>query len=95
MKLIIKYTNPMNKEMRNTVKLPQTQKDIIVKALKVYQTALRTVEDMRVDQEYTDFDITTLTGIFKDSDVDVRIELDEEVHNSFVHRHGVDFPIYV
>ena len=70
----------MNKEMRNTVKLPQTQKDIIVKALKVYQTALRTVEDMRVDQEYTDFDITTLTGIFKDSDVDVRIELDEDIH---------------
>ena len=81
--------------MRNTVKLPQPQMDIIVKALQVYQTALRTLEDKTEDQEYTDFDITALTGMFKDSDVDVRIELDEEVHNSFVHRHGVDFPMYV
>ena len=23
------------------------------------------------------------------------IELDEEVHNAFVHRHGVDFPMYM
>ena len=82
--------------MRSTVKLPQHQKDIIVKALQVYQTALRTLEDKTEEQEvYTDFDITTLTGMFKDSDVDVRIELDEDVHNLFVHRHGVDFPMYI
>ena len=54
-----------------------------------------TLEDKTDDQEYTDFDITALTGMFKDEDVDVRIELDQEIHNSFVHRHGVDFPQYV
>jgi len=81
--------------MRNTINLPQSQRDIIVKALKVYQTALRTLEDKTDYQEHTDFDITALTGMFKDSDVDLRIELDEEVHNSFVHRHGVDFPMYI
>jgi hypothetical protein len=81
--------------MKNTIKLPQPQKDIIVKALQVYQTALRTLTDKTDDQEYTDFDITALTGMFKDEDVDVRIELDHEIYSSFVHRHGVDFPQYV
>ena len=36
--------------MRNTIKLPQPQRDIIVKALRVYQTALRTLEDKTNDQ---------------------------------------------
>ena len=82
--------------MKNTIKLPHTQKDIIVKALQTYQAALRTLTHTEVwDQEYTYFDITTLTAMFKDEDVDVRIELDQEIHDSFAHRHGVDFPQYV
>jgi len=80
--------------MKNTVKLPQEQKDIIVKALQVYQTALRTLEDKTQNQKYTDFDLTFLTGMFKDDEVEIRIELDKEIHDGFVHRHGVDFPIY-
>jgi len=81
--------------MKNTIKLPQPQKDIIVRALQTYQAALRTLTDKTDDQKYTDFDITALTGMFKDEDVDVRIELDQEIHDSFVHRHGVDFPQYI
>ena len=81
--------------MKNTIKLPRTQKDIIVKALQTYQTALRTLTDKTDDQHYTDFDITGMTAMFKDEDVDVRIELDQEIHDSFAHRHGVDFPQYV
>ena len=81
--------------MKNTIKLPHTQKDIIVKALKTYQTALRTLTDKTDDQNYTDFDITGMTAMFKDIDVDVRIELDQEVHDSFAIRNGVDFPEYV
>ncbi|MDB9800915.1 hypothetical protein OAB94_00895 [Flavobacteriaceae bacterium] len=82
--------------MKNTVKLPQPQKDIIVAALRHYQDGLRNFIVDASDQHliYTDFDITALTGIFKDSDVDVRLELDKKVHDEFVHRHGVDFPIY-
>lgn len=80
--------------MKNTVKLPQEQKDIIVKALQVYQIALRTLEDKTQNQKYTDFDLTVLTGMFKDDAVEIRIELDQEIHDGFVHRHGVDFPIY-
>ena len=86
--------------MKNTVKLPQSQQDIIVKALKAYQATLRTLTDKTGNQlpyliEYIDFDVTTLTKMFKDKDVDVRIELDQEIHESFAHRHGVDFPQYV
>ena len=81
--------------MRNTIKLPKSQKDIIVKSLQVYQSVLRTLKDKTDDQEYTDFDITCLTGIFSDKLIDVKIELDEEVLSTFVHRHGVDFPYYI
>jgi len=81
--------------MKNTIKLPRTQKDIIIKALQTYQTALRTLTDKTDDQNYTDFDITGMTAMFKDIDVDVRIELDQEVHDSFAIRNGVDFPEYV
>ena len=81
--------------MRNTIKLPKSQKDIIVKSLQVYQSVLRTLKDKTDDQEYTDFDITCLTGIFSDKLIDVKIELDEEVLSTFAHRHGVDFPQYI
>ena len=83
-----------NLKMRNTIKLPKSQKDIIVKSLQVYQSVLRTLKDKTDDQEYTDFDITCLTGIFSDKLIDVKIELDEEVLSTFAHRHGVDFPQY-
>jgi hypothetical protein len=83
-----------NLKMRNTIKLPKSQKDIIVKSLQVYQSVLRTLKDKTDDQEYTVFDITCLTGIFSDKLIDVKIELDEEVLSTFVHRHGVDFPQY-
>jgi len=79
--------------MKNTIKLPQSQQDIIVKALQAYQFAESQV--LNHDQHYTWFDITALIGMFKDKDVDVRIELDQEIHDSFAHRHGVDFPEYV
>jgi len=81
--------------MKNTIKLPQSQRDIIVKALKTYQTDIRTVAYKTDDQHHTNFDITTLIVVFKDEDVDLRIELDQEIHDSFAHRHGVDFPQYV
>ena len=83
-----------NIKMRNTIKLPQSQKDIIVKSLQVYQSVLRTLKNKTDDQEYTDFDITCLTGMFKDEVVDVRIELDQEILSTFALRHGVDFPQY-
>ena len=41
------------------------------------------------------FDLQGLIGMFKDKEIEIRIEMDEKVHNSFIHRgHNVDFPIY-
>ena len=81
--------------MKHTVKLPQSQQDIIVKALKVYQTSLKTLEGEIPDNiPCTIFDTYCLTGIFKDADIELRVELDEETLEGFI-KHGVDFPNYV
>ena len=85
--------------MKVTVNLPREQKDIIVDALKVYQEAIRKISagsDFQNEHlNYTDFDIIGLSGIFSDMGVDIRVEMTEEVHDKFVHNHGVDFPEYV
>jgi uncharacterized protein (DUF2267 family) len=80
--------------MKKTINLPQAQKQHIVKALQVYKVVLRTLKDEINDHEYKDFDMTCLTAMFKDVDIDIRVELPEELHDGFVHEHGVDFPIY-
>ena len=86
--------------MKKTVNLPQAQKQIIVDALNAYQTTVRSLISPRCspteNQEliYKDFDMTCLIGMFKDTDIDIRVELPEALHDSFVHKHGVDFPIY-
>ena len=83
--------------MKQKVTLPQEQQDIIVAALKHYQDALRRIinEDSDEDMRYLDFDLTQLTGIFKDHDIQVDLEMSEDTHDSFCSNHGVDFPIYV
>lgn len=83
--------------MKKTVNLPQAQKQIIVDALNAYQTTAKSlISPTTEDQEliYKDFDMTSLIGMFKDTDIDIRVELPEALHDSFVHKHGVDFPIY-
>ena len=83
--------------MKRTVNMPKEQKRIIVDALKSYQaTAKSLISPTTEDQEliYKDFDMTSLIGIFKDTDIDIRVELPEALHDNFVHQHGVDFPIY-
>jgi len=80
--------------MKHTLKLPQSQQDIVAKALKVYQTSLETLGDEISDNiGYTIFDIYSLIGIFKDTDIELRVELDEETLESFT-KHGADFPEY-
>tara|TARA_R110001606_G_scaffold77674_4_gene179562 strand:+ start:811 stop:1053 length:243 start_codon:yes stop_codon:yes gene_type:complete len=80
--------------MKHTLKLPQSQQDIVAKALKVYQTSLETLGDeISNNIDYAVFDIYSLIGIFKDTDIELRVELDEETLESFI-KHGVDFPEY-
>ena len=79
--------------MKHTLKLPQSQQDIIVQALKVYQASLETLGDEISDNiGYTIFDIYSLIGIFKDTEL--RVELDEETLENFANSQGVDFPEY-
>ena len=82
--------------MKYTINLPQDQQDIVVDALKTYQKAIGSVlpsNDDTIRDKH--FDLNSLIGMFKDKEIEIRIEMDEDVHDSFVHRgHGVDFPIY-
>lgn len=80
--------------MKKTINLPAEQKQHIVEALQVYKVVLRTLKNDIYGHEYRNFDMTCLTAMFKDPDIDIRVELPEELHDSFVHKHGVDFPIY-
>ena len=82
--------------MKKTVNLPKQQKQIIVDALRAYQTTIRSLISPTESQEliHKDFDMTCLIGMFKDINIDIRVELPEALHDGFVHKHGVDFPIY-
>lgn len=82
--------------MRYTIKLPQDQQDIVVDALKIYKETIDSLCPTYDDNiNYKHFDLQGLIGMFKDKEIEIRIEMNEEVHNSFVHRgHNVDFPIY-
>tara|TARA_R110002124_G_scaffold142948_3_gene307733 strand:+ start:452 stop:700 length:249 start_codon:yes stop_codon:yes gene_type:complete len=82
--------------MRYTIKLPQDQQDIVVDALRIYKETIESLcpaNDDGINDKH--FDLQGLIGIFSDKDIEVRIEMGERVHNSFIGRgHNVDFPIY-
>jgi len=82
--------------MKYTIKLPQEQQDIVVDALRIYKETIESlcpIDDDNINGKH--FDLQGLIGMFKDKEIEIRIEMDEEIHNSFIHRgHNVDFPIY-
>jgi len=87
--------------MKLKTNLPRGQKDVIIHALNHYQSALEQMVDsntMDADDDYLryqHFDCRQLIGIMADEEIDITIELEESVKETFVHRgHGVDFPEY-
>lgn len=91
--------------MKESIKIPREQKAIIAAALKVYQKAIATIinkeaggacRPLDVDSlDYQHFDCRSLIAFFEDAEIDVVVELEESVKETFVHRgHGVDFPEY-
>ena len=87
--------------MKQSIKIPREQKDIIIHALNHYQSALEQMVDsntVNADDDYLryqHFDCRQLIGIMTDEEIDVMVELEDEVKETFVHRgHGVDFPEY-
>ena len=87
--------------MKLKTNLPRGQKDVIIHALNHYQSALEQMVDSNtIDADddylrYQHFDCRQLIGIMADEEIDVMVELEEDVKDTFVHRgHGVDFPEY-
>lgn len=82
--------------MKYTIKLPQHQQDIVVDALRIYKETIESLcptNDDDINGKH--FDLQGLIGIFKDKEIEIRIEINEEIHKRFIHRgHNVDFPIY-
>tara|TARA_R100001460_G_scaffold21397_1_gene43720 strand:- start:291 stop:542 length:252 start_codon:yes stop_codon:yes gene_type:complete len=83
--------------MKHSIELPQSQQDIVITALKVYQDFINTLnyEKLGTELQHLNFDVTTLIAIFEDKDVNIKCELDDEIFSTFVFRNGVDFPEYV
>lgn len=74
------------------LKIPMTQRDIIIKALAFYRECYRKFNEVPTDKEdYEIFDIHTLIALMS-YDLDVRIKGDDV--DVFTARHGVDLPDY-
>jgi hypothetical protein len=73
--------------MKYSIKLPQSQQDLLDKILK---NAYLEIPDHEIR-----FDIITLRAIFQDTDVDIKIELKKSTYDNFAIRNGVDFPEYI
>ena len=82
--------------MRYTIKLPQDQQDIAVDALRIYKETIESLCPTKEDAiNGKHFDLQGLIGIFEDKEIEIRVEMNDRVHNSFIGRgHNVDFPIY-
>lgn len=74
--------------MKYTINLPQSQQNLLARLLKG-------ISVLNVHDQYDEFDITTLGAIFSDTNVDIKIELDELTYDRFSFMHGVDFPEYI
>ena len=88
--------------MKQSINLPTEQKAIVATALKLFQSAIESMIQLNGENadddhlRYQHFDCHGLIGIFTDDEVDVAVELDDSVMETFVHRgHAVDFPEYV
>jgi len=88
-------THTMERQMKYLINIPKDQKDIVVDALETYIKAIGSVAHYNDEVNGIHFDLLGLIGIFKDAEVDIRIEVGENVYNSFISRgHNVDFPLY-
>lgn len=90
--------------MKEVIEMPKEARELIVRALKLYQSSLcksidvlkaHSGEDVDVQPfnwEY--FDTIGLIGIFNEEDAELEIRIDEDARETFVSRHNVDFPVW-
>lgn len=73
--------------------IPQGQKEILIEALNIMESALKTIKSDDSDIDYKLFDILTLKAMLNKTELVVNLPF--EVYEKFTSINGVDFPNYV
>jgi len=73
--------------------IPQGQKEILIEALNVMESALKTLKVDDDNLDYKLFDILTLKAMLDKAELVVNLPFD--VYENFTSISGVDFPDYV
>jgi hypothetical protein len=73
--------------------LPKEQRDIIIKALRLYSDCYNRFNQLPTDNEAEEiFDLNTLIGLMH---YNVEVSINKNDSDNFVFEHGVDLPIYL
>ena len=73
--------------------IPQGQKEILIEALNIMESALKTLKSDDENLNYKLFDILTLKAMLNKTELVVNLPFD--VYENFTNINGVDFPNYV
>ena len=73
--------------------IPQGQKEILIEALNIMESALKTLKSDDENLNYKLFDILTLKAMLNKTELVVNLPFD--VYENFTSINGVDFPNYV
>ncbi len=72
--------------------IPQGQKEILIEALNIMESALKTLKSDEENLNYKLFDILTLKAMLNKTELVVNLPFD--VYEKFTSINGVDFPNY-
>lgn len=75
-----------------TQEIPQGQKEILIEALNIMESALKTLKSDDENLNYKLFDILTLKAMLNKTELVVNLPFD--VYENFTSINGVDFPNY-
>ena len=73
--------------------IPQGQKEILIEALNIMESALKTLKSDDENLNYKLFDILTLKAMLNKTELVVNLPFD--VYENFTSINGVDFPNYI
>jgi hypothetical protein len=73
--------------------IPQEQKEILIEALNIMESALKTLKSDDENLNYKLFDVLTLKAMLNKTELVVNLPFD--VYENFTSINGVDFPNYV
>jgi hypothetical protein len=73
--------------------IPKSQKEILIEALNIMESALKTLKSDEESLNYKLFDILTLKAMLNKTELVVNLPFD--VYENFTSINGVDFPNYV